>query len=261
MKITITIILLLSSVGTYAAHIDIQKGIEVDLSEDPVYFLSSPENDLFNGDPNTQVFVSSGAVNLVVGSMAHSDKKPTGSTKQMGQLNPKKKQGFSSLWQKSITNKQFSSTSPKYFSQLTNLLLTSELPLAGLYQLDIGQLTDITDVTIKKMNTFKSALNDLDDLLSFKLYQAMGYLGAGSSFGNESTRFDEALKRDEFFKESLESAGLSNGHSQTTEAWGVFSILYNLPKLLTLTNLIWVLSALFFLSLFWRIFRYVIVRL
>jgi hypothetical protein len=237
-----------------------QKSVEPDFLEDPVYSVLSKENNL-TIDVSDQVFINKEPT-VVGGTSKHPsntpDKNKNLPENQTNQANPSGNQSFASLWGKALASKKTSATSPNYFSELTHLFpATAEWSLTGLYELELGQLGDITEVTIKKMNTLKSALNDLDDLLTYKLYQAMGYLGSDYTFSRESTRFDEALKRDEFFKENLQAAELS----QTTEAKGFFSFLYDLPKLLTLTNILGILSVMFFFSLAWRIFRFIIIRL
>ncbi|MCD2451438.1 hypothetical protein GO003_013670 [Methylicorpusculum oleiharenae] len=260
MKLTIiTITFLLSSFDLYASHVDMQKSVEPDLLEDPIYSVLSKENSL-STDASDQVFINSESAALITESTNNSDKpdkKKTVPANQTNKPDPQVSQNFASFWGKALTSKKPSATSPNYFSELTHLLPATEWSLTGLYELDLGQLGDITEVTIKKMNTLKSALNDLDDLLTYKLYQTMGYLGSDYSFGRESTRFDEALKRDEFFRENLQSAGLSH----TTEVPGFFAFLYDLPKLLTLTNILGVLGVMFFLSVAWRIFRFIVIRL
>ncbi|MDO8939859.1 MAG: hypothetical protein Q7U98_11945 [Methylicorpusculum sp.] len=267
MKLTITTItFLLSSFDLYASHIDLQKSMQPDLLEDPVYTVLSAEHNLSTGalDDNYKVFinpVSAPQVTATKNASVQPDKKKTLPEKQSNQSHSPINQSFASLWGKTLTSKKASASSPNYFSELTHLLPATEWSLTGLYQLDLGQLGDITEVTIHKMNTLKSALNDLDDLLTYKLYQAMGYLGSDYSFGRESTRFDEALKRDDFFRENLQAAGLANGLSHTAEASGFFAFLYDLPKLLTLTNILGVLGVMFFLSVAWRVFRFIIIRL
>jgi hypothetical protein len=236
-----------------------QKSVEPDFLEDPVYAVLSKENNLTIGTSDQIVINKKSAV---VGSNSEHPSNTPDINKnlpenQSNQSHSSVNQSFASLWGKALASKKTSMTSPNYFSELTHLFPASEWSLTGFYELELGQLGDITEVTIKKMNTLKSALNDLDDLLTYKLYQAMGYLGSDYTFSRESTRFDEALKRDEFFKENLQAAELS----QTTEAKGFFSFLYDLPKLVTLTNILGILSVMFFFSLAWRIFRFIIIRI
>jgi len=227
--------------------------------DDPVYSVLSKENNVSIGAFD-QVIINAQTASVGSDSKHPSDKpdkKKTLPANQTNQPDSQISQSFASLWGKAFTSKKTSATSPNYFSELTHLFQANEWSVTGLYEFDLGQLGDITEVTINKMNTLKSALNDLDALLTYKLYQAMGYLGSDYSFGHESTRFDEALKRDEFFRENLQSAGLSH----TTEVPGFFAFLYDLPKLLTLTNILGVLGVMLFLSLAWRIFRFIIIRL
>lgn len=139
----------------------------------------------------------------------------------------------------------------------SDLMLISQEFLSNFIDDDITLETIVED-TINMAQQINNAWNEIDDQLTRKLYQGLGYLGIADTFNGEN-RYNQ--QNSSVFKDNLYGSGLASETERFIEPGGFFGFLLKLPKLFTLYNLILVTCVLLAGNGLFRIVRYVLLRI
>ncbi len=121
-------------------------------------------------------------------------------------------------------------------------------------------LREMVDDTVAMALHVNDAWNTLDEKVTHKVYQGVSYLGFDNQFSEDSYQANNQAV--EFKKLAAQYADSEiNNRRYVNEPEGLFAYLINLPRLLTVSNLLFMLGFLFVMNGIYRVMRFFLLRI
>lgn len=121
-------------------------------------------------------------------------------------------------------------------------------------------LREIVDDTVAMALHVNEAWNTLDEKVTHKVYQGVSYLGFDNQFSEDNTQANNQAV--EFKKLAAQYANAEiNNRRYEDEPKGLFAYFLNLPRLLTVSNLLFMLGFLFVMNGIYRVMRFFLLRI
>ncbi|HBA66430.1 MAG TPA: hypothetical protein DCZ48_09725 [Methylococcaceae bacterium] len=222
---------------------------------------------------------------LVADALRQIEKKSESSSRETGerqQLAPQKKQGDFGV--KPSTLKAAEAENPPYFNPFAeaevspyifkqsasdhqsgfNPLLVSKEFIMSLEIIDDELVIDkalreMVDDTVAMALHVNEAWNTLDEKVTHKVYQGVSYLGFDNQFSEDNSQANNHAV--EFKKLAAQYADTEiNNRRYDIEPEGLFAYFINLPRLLTVSNLLFMLGFLFVMNGIYRVMRFFLLR-
>ncbi|MBU2570699.1 MAG: hypothetical protein KJ725_11860 [Gammaproteobacteria bacterium] len=163
-------------------------------------------------------------------------------------------------------------TSPYIFKQASsdhqtgfNPLLVSKEFIISLEIIDDELVIDealreMVDDTVTMALHVNEAWNTLDEKITHKVYQGVSYLGFDNQFSEDNYQANNQAV--EFKKLAAQYADSEiKNRRYVNEPEGFFAYLINLPRLLTVSNLLFMLGFLFVMNGIYRVMRFFLLRI
>lgn len=121
-------------------------------------------------------------------------------------------------------------------------------------------LREIVDGTVNMALRINEAWNTLDQKVTHKVYQSVGYFGFDKQFSTPNPRMNNQGVE---FKNLVENYAAPNAEIRrfNGEPEGFFAYLIHFPKLFTVSNLLWMLFFLLAVNVLYRVMRFFLLRI
>ncbi|MGR9044943.1 MAG: hypothetical protein ACU83N_06595 [Gammaproteobacteria bacterium] len=140
----------------------------------------------------------------------------------------------------------------------TNMLSKTE-ELLNNYVGENYNLGTIIEETVTLAQQINTAWNDLDDQVTYKLYQGLGYLGVTDVFNNGENPYVRVHPT--IINENPFDSNLAPDTKNYVEPEGVFWLIFKLPKLFTFHNFIIMMILMLAGNGLFRVIRYILLRI
>ncbi|WP_341325570.1 hypothetical protein [Methylotuvimicrobium sp. KM2] len=121
-------------------------------------------------------------------------------------------------------------------------------------------LREMVDDTVAMALHVNEAWNTLDEKITHKVYQGVSYLGFDNQFSEDNYQANnQAVEFKKLAAQYADSEIKNRGYVNEPE--GFFAYLINLPRLLTVSNLLFMLGFLFVMNGIYRVMRFFLLRI
>lgn len=155
-------------------------------------------------------------------------------------------------------NASFLPLTPRLHINNINMLSKTE-ELLNNYVGENYNLGTVIEETVTLAQQIDTAWNALDDQVTYKLYQGLGYLGVTDVFNKGENRYVRAHPT--IINENPFGSNLTPDTVNHVEPEGVFWLIFKLPKLFTFHNLIIMMILMLAGNGLFRVIRYILLRI